>query len=137
MQAAYSSNTELAKFAGIADEHSKDDEILKVQGVINFWGGIFNLDWLKNANVPLLNIYGSTDSIVAPTQKSPPLYGGSDIRKRANELGIPNEVKVFDGYSHELQKHFNPLFSGGKDTQKRWLEAAQFAADFLYKQSFK
>lgn len=137
MQAAYSTNAELAKFAGIAGENSKDNELLKIQGVINFWGGIFNLDWLKNAQIPLVNVYGSTDNIVAPGQKGPPLYGGADIRKKANALGIPNEVKVFEGYSHELHKHFNPLFSGGKDTQQRWLEAAQFTADFLYEELFK
>ncbi|MES2107203.1 MAG: alpha/beta hydrolase [Bacteroidota bacterium] len=134
LQAAFSTNPELAKFAGVPDEGSHDKELLKVAGVINFWGAIFNLDWLKNAKTPIVNVYGSTDSIVAPTHKGPPLFGGAEIREKATALGIPNEVKVFEGYSHELHKHFNPLFSGGKDTQARWLEAAQFAADFLYKQ---
>lgn len=134
IQAAVSTNPELAKFAGVSDERSNDKELLKIAGVINFWGGIFNLDWLKNAQMPIINVYGSTDSIVAPTHKDPPLYGGADIREKATALGIPNDVKVFEGYSHELHKHFNPLFSGGKDTRARWLEAAQFAADFLYKQ---
>lgn len=132
LQAVFSTKRELAKFAGIADEHSNDSEQLKIAGVINFWGAIFNLDWLKNTEVPIVNVYGSTDSIVAPTHKEPPLYGGADIHEKATALGIPNDVKVFEGYSHELHKHFNPIFSGGKDTQVRWLEAAQFAADFLY-----
>jgi len=137
MQAAFSTNAELAKFAGVSDERSNDKELLKVSGVINFWGAIFHLDWLKNAKVPVVNVYGSTDSIVAPTHKGPPLYGGADIHEKSTALGIPNDVKIFEGYSHELHKHFNPLFSGGKDTRVRWLEAAQFAADFLYKQVIK
>jgi hypothetical protein len=65
------------------------------------------------------------------------MYGGSDINKKADALGIPNTLKVFVGYSHELQKHFNPFFSGDEGTQKRWLEAGQFAADFLYPLLFK
>ncbi|MDO3640846.1 alpha/beta hydrolase [Mucilaginibacter sp. L3T2-6] len=138
LQAAFSTNAELARFAGVADEYPDDQQLLKVAGVINFWGAIFNLDWLKNClQLPLVSVYGSTDSIVAPTHKGPPLYGAADIFKMATALGIPNDVKVFEGYSHELHKRFNPVFSGGKDTQARWLEAAQFAADFLYKQVIK
>jgi predicted peptidase len=133
LNATYSTNAELAKFAGITDEGTGKDDLLKVAGVINLWGGIFDLNWLKNARVPIVNIYGSNDGIVSPTHKDPPLYGGEDIHNKADALGIPNKLKVFEGYSHELQKHFNPIFSGGKDTQKRWLEAGQFAADFMYK----
>jgi hypothetical protein len=88
---------------------------------------------LKNTNVPIVSVLGSTDRIVPPTHKNAPLYGGLDIHKQADALHIPNELKVFNGYSHQLQKRFNPFFSGGKATQKRWLEAGQFAADFLYK----
>jgi hypothetical protein len=36
-----------------------------------------------------------------------------------------------------LQKHFNPFFQGGKETQERWMEAGQFAADFLYNSVLK
>ena len=133
LQAAFSTNPELAKFAGVTGGQSHDNELLKVACVVNFWGAIFNLDWLTNAKVPIINVYGSTDSIVAPTHKDPPLHGGADIHNKASALNIPNDVKVFEGYSHELHKHFNPLFSGGKDTRGRWLEAAQFTVDFLYK----
>jgi poly(3-hydroxybutyrate) depolymerase len=137
LQTAYSTNAQLAKMAGISDTKPNRDELFKVAGVINFWGAIFNLDWLKNTRVPIVSVLGSNDGIVPPTQKSAPLYGGIDIHQQADKLGIPNGLKVFDGYSHELQKHFNPLFSGGKGTQQRWLEAGQFAADFLYDKLFK
>lgn len=139
LQAAYSSNTDLAKLAKLPDtvENAKTREIFKVAGVVNFWGAIFDLDWLKNAHVPIVNILGNKDSIVPPTHKSAPLHGGVDIHTMADELKIPNTLKIFDGYSHELRKHFNPLFPSSKSTHQRWLEAGQYAADFLYEQLFK
>jgi len=139
LQTAYSSNADLAKLAKLPDtvEDAKTREIFKVAAVINFWGAIFDINWLKNARVPIVSVLGSKDSVVPPTHKSAPLYGGQDIHTEADALHIPNELKVFDGYSHELQKHFNPVFGVGKDTQKRWLEAGQFAADFLYDKLFK
>ena len=132
LQAAFSTDAELAKVAGITSAENDKYGPFKVAGVINFWGGVFDLDWLKNKQVPIVGVYGSTDKIVSPTHKDTPLYGTLDIHNKADALHIPNKIKVFEGYSHELQKHFNPLFSGGDDTQKRWLEAGQFAADFIY-----
>jgi acetyl esterase/lipase len=120
LQAAYCSNAELAKMAGIADTSANQDGILKVAGVVDFWGGIFDLDWLKNAHVPIVSVVGSRDNIMPPTHKSASLYGAIDIHKQADALGIPNDLKVYDGYSHELQRQFNPLFPAGKGTQKRW-----------------
>ena len=139
LQAAYSSNADLARLAKMPDtaEGAKTHEIFKVAGVINFWGAIYDTDWLKNTRVPIVNVLGSKDGVVPPTHKSAPLHGGLDIHQEADALHIPNELKVFDGYSHELQKHFNPIFPVGKDTQKRWLEAGQIAADFLYDNLFK
>ncbi|SDS58785.1 Acetyl esterase/lipase [Mucilaginibacter mallensis] len=140
LQAAYSSNEELAKLAGLSNDTAainKPQERVKVAAVINFWGAIYNLDWLKNVQVPIVSVLGSNDGVVPPTHKSAPLYGGEDIHAKADSLGIPNELKVFEGYSHELQKHFNPVFPVGEDTEKRWLQAGQFAADFLYNTLFK
>jgi acetyl esterase/lipase len=137
LQAAYSSNAQLAQMAGITDTSKTQEPNLKVAAVINFWGAIFDLEWLKNTSVPVVSALGDKDGVVPPTHKSAPLYGGIDIHHTADSLGIPNRLKVFEGYSHELQKHFNPIFSSGKDTQKRWLEAGQFAADFLYDTLFK
>ncbi|HEY4197058.1 MAG TPA: alpha/beta hydrolase [Mucilaginibacter sp.] len=139
LQAAYSSNADLARFTKLPDtvEGAKTREIFKIAGVINFWGAIFDLDWLKNAHVPIVNVLGSKDSVVPPTHKSAPLYGGVDIHAKADALRIPNQLKIFDGYSHELQKHFNPIFPVSNVTHQRWLEAGQYAADFLYDHLFK
>ena len=137
LQTAFATNAELAKFAGVPEIDADKMELLKVDGVINLWGGIFKLNWLKNAHVPVVNIYGSTDNIVPPTHKDTALFGGKEVFEKAKALGIPTDVKVFEGYSHELRKHFNPIFSSGKGTQQRWLEAGQFAADFMYNNLFK
>ncbi|MHB8207176.1 alpha/beta hydrolase [Mucilaginibacter sp.] len=136
LQAAYATNAELAdmtKITGDSIAINRPHERVHVAAVINFWGGIYNLDWLKNAKVPIVTCLGSNDGMVSPTHKTAPLYGGEDIHAKADALGIPNELKVFEGYSHELEKRFNPFFSGGKGTKERWLEAGQFSADFLYK----
>jgi acetyl esterase/lipase len=135
LQAAYATNAELADMAKITGDSAAVNHPSQrphVAAVINFWGAIYNLDWLKNARVPIITCLGSNDGLILPTHKSAPLYGGEDIHAKADALGIPNELKVFEGYSHELQKHFDPLFSGGKGTKERWLEAGQFSADFLY-----
>lgn len=137
LQAAYSTDAELAKMAGITDHVEKQPGLLKVAAVINFWGGIFDIGWLKNARVPVVSVLGSNDSVVPPMQKDGPLYGGISIHEEADKLHIPNGLKVFDGYSHELQTHFNPVFPAGKATRERWLAASQFASDFLYKVLFK
>jgi len=140
LQAAYSSNAELADLAKISNDSAAVNDPhgrAKVAAVINFWGAIYNLDWLKNARVPIVSALGSNDGLVAPTHKTAPLFGGEDIHDKATTLGIPNELKIFEGYSHELQKHFDPLFSGGKGTQQRWLQAGQFVADFLYNTLYK
>ncbi len=137
LQTAYSKNADLAKMAGINDTTSNQPGFVKVAGVINFWGAIFDLNWLKNTSVPIVSVLGSNDGVVPPTHKSAPLYGGEDIHKQAEALGIPNKLKVYEGYSHELEKHFNPFIPSGGNTQKRWLEAGEFAADFLYETIFK
>lgn len=140
LQAAFSKNDELAVLAKVPPgEKAKDnaDEPMKIAAVINFWGAIYNLNWLKNAKTPIVCVLGSKDSVIPPTHKSAPLYGGVDIHNEADRIGLPNELKVFEGYSHELQKHFNPFFSGSKATQERWLQAGQFAADFICKNIVK
>ena len=107
-----------------------------IKAVINFWGGMFNLEWLKNANVPIVSVYGSKDRIVPPADPGNGIYGSILIHQYADSLHIFNRVKIFDGYAHELQKRFNPFWAG-KATHRRLEEAGQFAADFLYAELFK
>jgi predicted esterase len=139
LQAAYSSNAELSRRTGVVDSTAllKPDDKVKIAGIINFWGGILDTRWLKNARVPIVSAYGSHDHILNPVKIDTGMYGSITIHEKANALHIPNKVKVFKGFGHELQRHFNPFFGAGKPTQKRWLEAAQFAADFYYDLLFK
>ncbi|GAB3932427.1 alpha/beta hydrolase [Mucilaginibacter myungsuensis] len=133
LHAAYTKNNELGRMA-----HLSDQEIQRVGmpnqpifAVINYWGAIFNLDWLSNAKTPIIAVHGSEDGLVPIRHKDAPLHGSLDIYDRAEKLKIPNTLKVYEGYSHELQKSFNPLFEG-PHAKKRWLESAQFTADYLY-----
>ena len=106
-----------------------------VAAIVNFWGGIFDTAWLHNAQVPIVSVHGTQDGIVPYDHKGYPLYGSLPIHRMADSLHIPNALKAYEGFSHELQKHFNPFLVSGK-TRQRWLEATQFAADFLYKELF-
>jgi acetyl esterase/lipase len=138
LQACYSSFSELAKLAQHADSNivSTAHNPMNISAIINFWGAIFDTGWLKNAQVPIVSVHGSKDRVVPYNHKDIPLYGSSPIHRQADSLHISNNLKTYEGYGHELQKHFNPVFAG-KKTKRRWLEAGQFAADFLYTQLFK
>ncbi len=136
LQAVYSSPAEMARLI-----HSGDSTSIglhnpeRVAAVINFWGALFDLNWLKNARIPIVSVHGSKDWLVPYDDKKPPMYGSLAIHRSADIAQIPNRVKIYEGYSHELQKHFFPLYAG-RAVKKRWLEAGQFAADFLYEQLF-
>ena len=139
LQAVYSSKKELAGSAGLPNTspYSVNTNPGNIAAIINFWGGLFNIDWLQNAKTPIVSVHGTEDKIVLFDHKDTSFFGSFAIHKMADSLHIPNRLKIYPGYSHELQKHFNPLFKADKATQKRWLEAGEFAADFLYTQLFK
>ncbi|GAB3915081.1 alpha/beta hydrolase [Mucilaginibacter boryungensis] len=133
LNAAYSKNEDFGRLANIADDEIKSSGVphRPIYAVINYWGSIYDLGWLSNAKTPIISVHGSEDGLVPITHKNSSLYGSLDIHNKADALHIPNTLKVYKGYSHELQKHFNPFFEGSK-AQSRWLEAAQFTADYLY-----
>ncbi|HRP32828.1 MAG TPA: alpha/beta hydrolase [Agriterribacter sp.] len=108
---------------------------IHISAIVNFWGGIFDPDWLKNAHVPIVSVHGSKDNIVPPNQPEKGIYGSTLIHRYADSFHIPNRLKIFEGYAHELQKHFNPLWAG-KATLRRLEEAGQIAASFLYEELF-
>ena len=138
--AAYTSDADLARYTGVnitakaALQGAEAPE--KVAAVVNFWGAIYKPGWLTNARVPIVSVCGSKDGIIPPETKDGSMYGSIDIKKEADHLHIPNKLKVFNGYSHELQVHFNPFFTD-KGTKERWEKAGDFVADFLYEQLFK
>lgn len=132
LQAVYSSQYDLAKMINREGYDSLDRSYnsQNVFAVISFWGAILDSTWLQNAKVPVVMVHGSKDKIVSPESKGP-VNGSKVIFRNTTTHGIPAALKLYDGFGHELQKSFNPLWAGSK-TKKRWLEAGQFAADFLY-----
>ena len=152
LQAVYSSNTELQKLpktkeaatpgwdardvSGATDVKDVTANTMGVAAVVNFWGGIFDTLWLRQTRVPIVSVHGDRDGIVPYDYKGYPLFGSLPIHRMADSQGIPNALKTYTGYSHELQKHFFPLVTGRR-TKKRWLEAGQFTADFLYTTLFR
>jgi dienelactone hydrolase len=131
LQAVYSTNQELGELANIPETNIKAGTPYQpVAAVVSYWGAMFNTDWLKNNNVPIVCVHGTRDRIVKATGNA--LFNGSiPIHQAADKLHIPNTLKLYDGYGHELHRHFNPFFAGAA-TRKRWNTAAQFTADYLY-----
>lgn len=136
LQAVYSSPAEMAKLIHTGDSTSAAiHNPQHIAAVINYWGALFNLNWLKNTRIPIVSAHGNKDRVVPYDDKKPPLYGSLAIHRMADSLHIPNQLKIYDSYAHELQKHFNPLFAGAS-AKKRWLDAGQFTANFLFEQLF-
>lgn len=106
-----------------------------IKAVVNFWGGIYNPQWLSHARAAIVSVHGINDKIVPYNTDKAPIYGSYAIHLKADSLGIPNALKTYP-LSHELQKKFNPFWAGSK-TKKRLREAGNFAALFLYEQVIK
>jgi predicted esterase len=136
LHAVYSSPYEMMQLINQPgyDSLNKTHNPQKICAIISFWGALFDTNWLKNEKVPVVCAHGTKDKVV-PFDHKGPVNGSLAIHRHADSLNIPNDLKLFPGYGHELQKHFNPLFSG-KKTKRRWKEAGKFAAGFLYKELF-
>lgn len=138
LQAAYANLHSIASIAGRADSAtvSKEYNPQKIAGVINMWGAIFNPAWMQHASVPVVSVHGSKDRVVAFKTSNQLLFGSYFIHQQADSLGIPNKLKVYEGFGHELQKHFIPFYAGCT-VKKKWKEAGEFAAEFLYYEVIK
>lgn len=136
LQTVYCNYAALCKMAGRPDSiiNTTTYQHPRVAAIISCWGALYDTSWIQNASVPIVCIHGSKDRVV-PCQQKNSFYGSAVIHRMANASEIPNDLKIFEGYGHELQKHFNPLFYG-RGARNRWLTAGAFAADFLYKQLF-
>ena len=109
---------------------------LNIAAVINFWGALFDDNWLNRTNVPIVSVAGAKDKIVPIDTKGVAFFGALAIHRKADSLHISNGIKIYEEYSHELQKRFNPFFRSDA-TIERWKEAAAFSANFLYETLFK
>ena len=136
LQAAYSTPAELSALAEDSAINKPTVHTGKIAAVINFWGALFDVNWLKKASIPIVSVHGSNDHTVPANTKGTSFFGSIAIHEEADKLHIPNQLKIYHGYAHELAKHFNPFFTT-KAAKKRRGEAADFAAGFLYDTLFK
>ncbi len=138
LQSVYSSPWEMAQLLYSPDSvmppHYRHNP-QQIAAVVNCWGALFDTKWLQNSSTPIVSVHGQKDRVVPYDHQNPSLYGSLAIHRVADSLDIPNKLKIFEGYGHELQKHFNPLFAGGK-AKKRWLQAGDFIAAFLYEELY-
>lgn len=138
LHAVYASLQEIATVAGrndslqLSNAHNPD----RIKAIINYWGAIYDTAWLRNASVPIVSAHGTSDRVVGYSKRSTPVYGSYLIHLEAEKLKIPNSLKSYEGYGHEIQKTFNPFFYGAP-ARRRWEDIAQFAADFLYENIMK
>jgi alpha-beta hydrolase superfamily lysophospholipase len=133
LQAAFSSSNQLSALFDSATQGGTDSGVFipGVAGVIAFWGCVFDTAWLRQAKVPVVMVHGKEDRVVAYAKAETPMYGSYLIAQKATALQIPNRLKTYEHYRHELQKRFFP-FLAFPAVHKRWHEAGEFAADFLY-----
>lgn len=138
LQNAYSSDKKLSALTNTIDSNQSSTmhNPNHVAAVINFWGGIFDTSWLQHTRVPIVSVHGRKDRVVPYNQNGSALYGSFLIHQKADSLNIPNRLKTYNRYGHELQKHFIPLLRS-RGTKRRWKEASKFASDFIYTELFK
>lgn len=136
LQTAYSRPAELATLAKDSSLNKPTINTGKIAAVVNFWGALFDVSWLKKHSIPIISVHGSNDHTVPAGRKGASFFGSIPIHEEADKLHIPNKLKIYDGYAHELEKHFNPIFTnaGAKSRRK---EAADFAAESLYEMLYK
>lgn len=140
LQAVYSNAAELA--ARVSNQnpvnnYPADHNPMNIKAVVSFWGALFDINWLNNANVPLALVHGRKDKIVPATTTADSLFfGGLSVHQEADKRGINNRLKLYNNYAHELQRFFIPVMFK-EPVKRRWEEAGKFAADFLYEQLFK
>ncbi len=91
------------------------DNNFKINAIANMWGSVYDLNIMKNANVPIISFHGDVDEIL-PYGKGYPfraigefqkyffdeMYGSSCIHEKAQELGIRSELHTFHGQGHAL-----------------------------------
>ncbi|OWY20930.1 hypothetical protein C7N43_12895 [Sphingobacteriales bacterium UPWRP_1] len=77
--------------------------------VINLWGAIADLNFIQSpTDAPVISFHGQNDNIVLPDVGAPfsyplfpALYGSIAIAGRCNDVGVMNELHLFDA-GHEV-----------------------------------
>ena len=102
----------------------------KVNGIINFAGGIQQLSWIDDQDEPIFSAQGDDDLIVnyncGPGLNNPSvldLCGAGEIHPICDNLGINNEALVFSNVDH------NWVIG---NSQPEFVQAINSAGNFLY-----
>ena len=102
----------------------------KVNGIINFAGGIQQLSWIDNQDEPIFSAQGDDDLIVnyncGPGLNNPSvldLCGAGEIHPICDNLGINNEALVFSNVDHNWVVG---------NSQPEFVQAINSAGNFLY-----
>ncbi len=103
----------------------------KINCVINFAGGINNINWMDDNDEPLVSIQGTDDQIVgyacSPALNNPlvlDLCGASEMHPQADLVGIINEKLIFNGDDHS--------WASNGSINSKFIQAINFTSDFLY-----
>lgn len=84
----------------------------QVSGIVNFCGGINQVDWIDAGDLPIVSIHGTADGTVPYNHGEVlgtgagalfdlvTLYGSGPIHQRANEVGIYNDLWSLPGQDH-------------------------------------
>lgn len=128
LQYVYANRDSMAVLAGRTADRQPEPSSIKA--IINCWGAVFDSSWLKRNTVPIVSIHGIKDRVVPFEQNGQLLFGSGVIDRQCAILGIPHALSAYPQMGHELQRHFNPFFTGAA-ARKRYREAAVFAGSFL------
>jgi hypothetical protein len=77
----------------------------KVSGVISNWGAIGDTAWIKNGDVPVYSVHGTSDSTVfydSIPADGPFLYSSKYIYETAQNKGITSGLRLFYNTGHTL-----------------------------------
>ncbi|MES2584709.1 MAG: alpha/beta hydrolase [Pseudomonadota bacterium] len=90
----------MKKHGGL-DGNSGNEKIpFKVRGVINLSGLVSDLDMLDPNEAALMSLHGDKDDVVAIGATAAGTFGSIPIHRRAESVGIRNELHVIQGGEH-------------------------------------
>lgn len=132
LQEVYASKRQFAEFLHRTELPVYDTTLNpnRIIAAVNFWGTIYDTSWVASTAVPLVTISGSRDRVVPPNQPGGPLFGSTVIARCADQKNLPHLYYLYEGFGHELHRHFNPL-GGGWAPRKRWRDMAHRTCVFL------
>lgn len=117
------SGVNVAKWGSIDGTSGNEGFAQDVAGVINLWGAIPNLTWIKKGDASLLNIGGNEDKAV-PYDSAFDYhgfkYGPKALYNYCKQIGVPTELRTFWGTGHTINKDII-RYDSAVETMAQWL----------------